>query len=95
MPLEQVHHRSPGQTGKQRPGVVADDGAPVGLRYSGQAMTGLDGQVSERQHDARKDVDDNLLVDARYPARACPLAEYKVAAQETRHEAVVRPFLAG
>lgn len=94
MPLEQVHDRSPGQTGKQRPGVVADDGAPVGLRYSGQAMTGLDGQVSERQHDARKDVDDNLLVDARYPARACPLAEYKVAAQETRHEAVVRPFLA-
>lgn len=90
MPLEEVHDRRPGDAGKHRPGVVADGRA---IRRHGDArksVSGLDGQPRQRKHDARKYVDDNLLVDARDLARALPpLAKDDVATEETGDEAIV------
>lgn len=91
MPLEQVHNRRPRDAGKHGPGVVADGGAGAGVGDGRQALAGLHGQAGQRQHHARKHVDDDLLVDARDLARAPrALPEDDVAAQQAGEEAVVR-----
>ena len=88
--VKQIHHHAPADAGKDRPGVVANGGAGTGLRHAGEAVAGLDGQPRQREHDSRKDVDDDLLVDARHLARAPrPLAKDEVAAQQAGHEGVI------
>ncbi len=78
---EQVHDCRPRETGKYGPGVVADDGAAIGLRHDGQeARAGLDGQARRRQHGPREHVDDDLLADGGDAAGLGALAEDQVAA---------------
>ena len=87
--LKQVHDARPRHRGKNGPRVMADAGAVVGLGNARQAVPGLDGQARECQYHARKDVDDDLLVDARDLALSRSLAEDDVAAKEAGEETVI------
>lgn len=65
---EQPHDHAPAETGKDGPGIVAHGAANiVPCRHDGQAKGAvfLDRQLGQGQGDAREDVNDNLLVDAR------------------------------
>lgn len=91
VPPKEVHDGGPRDAGEDGPRVEADGGAVARLRHHGQAVAaGLHGQPRQRQHDAREDVDDDLLVHARDAARPLgPLPEDEVAAEEAGEEAVV------
>ena len=60
---EDQHNHSPGQRSERWPGVVVDRAVKRLGRYDRQAGAGLNGDACEGEHDARKDVDDDLLVD--------------------------------
>lgn len=85
---EQVHDHGPAERGKDGPGVVADLVRSARLRDDGEAASRLHGQARERQHHARKHVDDDLLVHRRDLARARAPAKDKVAAYQTGEEGV-------
>lgn len=87
---EQQHDARPRQRREGGPGVVREVGAQRLARHDGQAVARLDGQARQRQAHAREDVDDDLLVDARRPARPRgPPPEDDVAAEEAGEEGVV------
>lgn len=60
---EHKHHHGPRQRRKRRPGVVADGRVQRLRGHDGEPVARLDGDAREGEHDARKDVDDDLLVD--------------------------------
>lgn len=96
MAAEEVHDHAPGDGGEDGPGVVGDGGRGRGPRHEGQAVAGLHGEAREGEHDAREDVDDDLLVHARDLARAPrALAEDEVAAHEAGEEVIVRAWIFG
>lgn len=87
---EEVHDKCPTCRREDGPGIVGDGLGARRLGDDGQAVAGLDGDASQGEHHAGKDVDDDLLVDRR--DLACPrgaAAEHEVAAQETGDEGVV------
>lgn len=95
---EQPHHQSPTHTRKHRPRIVTDLVTdPLATHHRQRHRTALpDRQPRERQHHARKDVNDNLLVDAANLAILLrPAAKDKVPAQQARDKCVVGPFFAG
>lgn len=79
---EQPHDHAPADAGEDGPGVVAHAGAEGLPRDQGEGEGGplLDAQAGEGEDDAGKDVNDNLLVDARDLARARTSAKDEVAA---------------
>lgn len=93
--LEQPHHHSPTNTRKNRPSIVTHLARKRFPRHDRQRKrTALPHrQLGQCQHHARKDINDNLLIDARDLARAGTPAKNQVAAQQARDERVVGPFL--
>lgn len=63
MVAEDQHNTGPRERRKRRPGVFVDHAAQRLGGYHGESMVGLHGDACEGQHHARKDVDDDLLVD--------------------------------
>ncbi|EAQ89248.1 hypothetical protein CHGG_05867 [Chaetomium globosum CBS 148.51] len=91
-----MHDQRPRRARKQRPGRGGDGRARLGRRHHGQPDAGLHGQPRQRQHHAREDVDDDLLVDAGDFARARrPAPEDDVPAEEAGEEAVVGAWMGG
>lgn len=86
---EYQHDGGPGEGGKGGPGVLVDLGVQGLGRDEGEADAGLDGDAGEGEGGARKDVDDDLLVDGGDFAGACPAAEDEVAADEAAKEGIV------
>lgn len=63
VPAENVHDKRPGHTGEYRPGIVGNLGAGLGRDEGGEGVHArLDGEFAERQHRARENVDDNLVL---------------------------------
>lgn len=91
---EEVHDGSPGGGREDGPRVVRDGRGDGLARQEGQAAAvGLHGEAREGQDDPCEHVYHDLLAHARDLAAARrPLPEDDVAAQQARHEAVVRPF---
>jgi hypothetical protein len=92
MPAEQPHNHTPTRRGEDGPGVVADGARVCGLRDDWEAVARLDGEARHRQHDAREDIDDDLLVygaDATRPRRS--VAEHHIAPEHACYQRVVRP----
>lgn len=95
---EEMHDGRPGRRREHGPGVIRYRTGHVLARHQRQARAalGLYGEPGERQDDAREDVDDDLLVDARdLAALLRPAPEDHVAAQQPGQERVVPPLLAG
>lgn len=77
---EEVHDEAPGGGGEDGPGVARDEGGGPLPRHEGQAAARRHRQPRQRQHHAREDVDDDLLVHAGDLARPRAPAEDEVAA---------------
>lgn len=106
MPPEDVHDERPTDTRKHRPPIIphlrGEHGITNNLPTAAAATTavvvvatlrvalGLDEQLGVGEHDAREDVDDDLLADGRVDRAA----EDGVAAREARQKGVVAAFLA-
>lgn len=92
MIAKQPHNQPPADTRKHRPGIVAHALAnPIATDdRQRQPATLAHGEPRQRQHDARKHVYHNLLVDAAdLAAGPRPPAKHKVAAQQARDQRVV------
>jgi len=85
-----VHDRTPRNAREYRPGIITDCRTPFGLRDTWKTGSGLDGKARQRQHDARKHIDDDLLADARDLAIPRSLAKNEIPAKQTSKEAVIR-----
>lgn len=87
---EQVHDKPPACGSEYGPGIVADCGRVPRFRDDGQSEARLDCQAGQSKNDARKHVDDDLLVytaDLACAARAASKDE--VAAEHAGHEGVI------
>jgi hypothetical protein len=93
MPPKHIHDSGPTEARKNRPGILAHTIGNLSIAYELPATVArppiLNGQLGQRKHHARKDVDDNLLVDAALAAR-----EDGIPANQPGYEAVVPPLLA-
>lgn len=90
MVAEDQHDHSPREGSERWPGVMVDRAVERFGRYNGETGARLDSDACEGEHDARKDVDDDLLVDRRY--LSCTLrstAKDEVTADETAYKRVV------
>lgn len=90
MVAEEQHNRGPRQRSERGPGIVVDARVPGLARDDGQAVAGLNGNAREGQDNARKDVDNDLLVDRRDAAGALRTsAEDEVTTEQSGKEGVV------
>ncbi|KAG6116557.1 hypothetical protein E4U13_001766 [Claviceps humidiphila] len=88
--LKQLHHHTPRQRRKRRPGILSDLRRKRLPRHNAQALARRNCNAGQREDDTRKDVDDDLLADGRDLATARgALAEDDVAAEEAAEEGIV------
>jgi hypothetical protein len=92
IPPKDPHDGAPAHGRKHGPRILAECIRELCTTHN--AHGGLDGEFCKREHHARKDVDDDLLVYRGDLAATRTAAEDDVAPEETGEEGVVGPWMA-